>query len=206
MTNQELIDYYAKLLILQYRGKPKAFATIQALAKPVIMDQLPLAVQGAFNIDDAIGTQLDVLGKYVGVTRTGHAPNGDVITLTDADFRSFIRVSVLKNSSGSDLATIQNLLNLFFAGEIFVFDYQDMTMDYLINASVGSQDLVKLFVTEGSLPKPMGVRLRGTIYFPVIDKFFGFRTYDLPGHNVSPFNSYSSYDMNAPWLSYSMAI
>jgi hypothetical protein len=46
-TDQELIDYYADLLILQYKQKPKAYATIQTIVKNVIMNQLPVAVENA---------------------------------------------------------------------------------------------------------------------------------------------------------------
>lgn len=35
----DLIDYYANLLISQYLGKPRAFATIQTAVAPVIMPQ-----------------------------------------------------------------------------------------------------------------------------------------------------------------------
>lgn len=39
MSTQDLINYYANLLILQYIGKPKAYATIQTLVNPVVMPQ-----------------------------------------------------------------------------------------------------------------------------------------------------------------------
>ena len=40
MSTQDLINYYANLLILQYIGKPKAYATIQTLVNPVVMPQV----------------------------------------------------------------------------------------------------------------------------------------------------------------------
>jgi hypothetical protein len=39
-STQDLINYYANLLILQYIGKPKAYATIQTLVTPVVMPQM----------------------------------------------------------------------------------------------------------------------------------------------------------------------
>lgn len=176
MTNEELAEYYAKLLILQYVGKPKAFATIKQTALPFIMDQLPTQVQDAFNINTAIGVQLDVLGKYAGVTRTGYDLNGNLVILDDANFRSLIKLAIVKNNSGSSLADIQALIHLYFANEIFVFDNLNMQMSYLISSSVGSQDLVELFVTEGVLPKPMGVTLSSLVFIPSIS-LFGFTNY-----------------------------
>lgn len=173
MTTQELINYYANLLILQYIGKTNAYATIQALVTPVIMSQLPLLVQNAFNMDGtAVGVQLDVLGKYAGVTRTGYGLTGVPITLDDTDFFKFIQLAILTNSSGSDLNTIQKLIQIYFPGELFVFDHKEMRMSYLINSTIGSQELVELFITEGLLPKPMGVQLAAPIYSSNL-KFFG---------------------------------
>lgn len=200
-TTQELIDYYAKLLVLQYVGKPKAFATIQATAKMFIMDQLPTAVENAFNVQTAVGVQLDVLGKYAGVTRTGVGFSGN-ITLDDSDFQVLIQLATIKNSAGSSLYDIQNLLNTFFPGEILVFDYANMRLSYLVSSAVGSQDLVQLFVTEGLLPKPMGVQLSVTIYAPDIKIFFGCCDYLVNVVNNSPLNTYEDYQTNRPFLRY----
>ncbi len=205
MTDQEIIDYYADLLILQYSGQPNAYATIQALASLVVADQLPVAIQDAFDIDTATGVQLDSIGKYAGVTRYGNGISGP-ITLSDADFRTFIKIAVVKNHSDGTLASIQSLLDIYFPGTILVFDYQNMHMSYLLNSSIGSQDLAQLFVSEGLLPKPMGVQLAATIFASDISHFFGFRTYDLVGFNNEPFNTYDVYTTTWPWLSYSSAV
>ena len=209
MNTQDIINYYASLLILQYVGKPKAYATIQTLVTPVVMDQLPTQVMNAFNLtgtSTAVGVQLNVLGKYQGVTRSGYGFGGVPITLDDADFLTFIQMAIIRNNSGSSLADIQRLLQQFFPGQILVFDYQNMQMSYLVSSAIGSQNLMQLFVNEGLLPKPMGVGLSVVIYAPVITTFFGFRTYLLPGHNNTPFNSYTDYQTDRPWLSYQNAV
>lgn len=304
MTTFELIDYYSKLLILQYLGKPKAYATIKTLVTPAVIPQvgyeeidfsdaptsgtftlsyngdttgtlnwndsattiqsalrlistlsavtvsgsiaskqlvvkfvnivgpypltvdsnslqasstpvsltisetdltLPLAVQAGFNLTSsptATGVQLDVLGKYNGVTRSGFSITGQPITLDDADFLSLIKFATIVNFSGSSLSDIQDLLHQFFPNEILVFDYTNMRMSYLVSSTIGSQDLVQLLITENLLPKPMAVELAITIYYPVITEFFGFRTYALPAINSNPFNDYASYQTDWPWLSY----
>lgn len=208
-TNQELIDYYANLLILQYLGKLKAYATIQTLVTPVIMDQLPTQVMNAFNLigtDGATGVQLDVLGKYAGVTRNGYGFTGQPISLSDADFLTLIQFAIIKNSAGSSLATIQDLLHQYFPDEVLVFDYQNMQMSYLISSAIGSQDLIQLLVDQGLLPKPMAVGLSLVIYAPVITTFFGLGSYELPAFNNSPLNTYADYQLDRPWLSYSDAV
>ncbi len=307
-TTLETQNYYAELLILQYIGKPKAYANIQTVVNPVIMPQvsvqtivfslaptsgafvlsyngnpsasiawnasagtiqsdlqaisglssvtvagsissltltitftgvtppalslevdtntllatatavsivitetdliLPLAVQDAFNLisgsNIAVGNQLDVLGKYVGVTRSGLGFTTN-ITLNDTDFLSLIRMAIVTNSSGSSLQTIQAFIQTFFPSEMLVFDYQTMVMSYFISSAVGSQNLLQLFITEGLLPRPMGVFINVIIYAPIID-FFSFRTYALPAYNAFPFNNYSSYNHSWPFLTYADAI
>lgn len=209
-TTQELIDYYANLLILQYLGKPKAYATIQNLVTPVIMDQLPSQVENAFNLsgdDVAVGVQLDVIGKYAGVVRTGYGFLGQPISLDDDDFLSLIKLAITRNNADASLATIQSLLATFFPpGGILVFDYQNMQMSYMISSMVGSQELIQLFITEGLLPRPLGVSIPLIIYAPVINTFFGFRTYELPAVNSSPCNTYEDYQMDRPFLTYEDAI
>lgn len=208
MTTQEIINYYANLLILQYLGLESNYAAIQTLVTPVIMDQLPTQVMNAFNLtgdDVAEGVQLDVLGKYAGVARTGIGFTGS-ITLDDDEFLSLIQMAIVRNSSGSSLSDISSLLHMFFPGQILPFDYANMHMSYLVSSTVGSQELIQLFVTEGLLPKPMGVTLSLIIYADVIDRFFGFRTYLTAPTNNTPFNSYTDYDMDSPWLSYANAI
>lgn len=165
---------------------------------------LPLDVQAGFNLiapGTAVGVQLDVLGKYAGVTRTGQGFSGQ-ITLNDTDFLSLVRIAIIKNSSGSSLAEIQQLIFTYFANQILVFDYQNMQMSFLVSTSIGSTDLLQLFITEGLLPKPMAVQVGVIIYSPVIDQFFGFRTYNAPAVHANPFNDYASYQTDWPWLTY----
>jgi hypothetical protein len=69
MTTDELIAYYSNLLILQYHDKPNAKAHVEAIARECIADQLISQVLNGFSIDTAIGKQLDIIGKYVGVPR-----------------------------------------------------------------------------------------------------------------------------------------
>lgn len=214
MTTQELIEYYANLLIFQYLGKPKAYATIQLLASTAVLPQsdlslptLPLAVQNAYNLigpSPAVGVQLDILGKYAGVTRTGPGVNGQVITLNDADFLTFFQVAIISNNSGSSLSDIATNLFNFFGSEIYVVDTANMKLTYFIS-SLASTDLIQLFITEKILPAPMGVQVSVIIFAPIVNAFFGFVTYDNPTQPAvtRPFNTYDDYHTDWPWFSYS---
>lgn len=205
MTNQELIDYYADLLILQYIGKDKAYATIQAYATEFIMNQIVFAVRDAYEVDTAVGAQLDVLAKYIGVSRVALTFTGQVV-LTDDELRILIKLAIVQNNSGSSLYDIQVLLNKFLPGALAVFDYQNMRMAYFFDSAFGSSTLAEVFVRQGLLPKPMGVQLAALTYTPDLDTFFGCRTYTLASPSASPFNSYSDYQTDRPWLDYSYAV
>lgn len=64
-----LIEYYTNLLIIQYNGKPRAQETIRQLATIMMMDGVFFDVLNGFNIETAVGKQLDVIGQYTGVSR-----------------------------------------------------------------------------------------------------------------------------------------
>jgi len=80
----ELILYYVNLLILQYKTLPKARAHISALIEQLMIYDLAVKVRDGYNIDTAIGIQLDVLGKYLGNDRivTGTAFTRDYFGFT----------------------------------------------------------------------------------------------------------------------------
>lgn len=69
MTLAELCDYYADLLAYEYWGLPNANRQMRLYAKQMVGDLLVQQVLNAYNIDTAVGAQLDVLGKYLGTTR-----------------------------------------------------------------------------------------------------------------------------------------
>lgn len=72
---EQLLNYYADRLIAQYRLMPRARATILIFGKQIVADEVAQAVALAFSIDTAVGPQLDILGKYIGVPRNV----GDVV-------------------------------------------------------------------------------------------------------------------------------
>lgn len=66
---QDLIDYYVNLLIIQYHNKPKARATIEALITALVASGIYFDVRDAYDIETAVGKQLDIIGKYQDIDR-----------------------------------------------------------------------------------------------------------------------------------------
>ena len=69
MTINELTSYYASLLAYEYRGLPNASQQIQLWTKQAVADFFAAQLLSCFDINSAVGKQLDVLGKYVGAPR-----------------------------------------------------------------------------------------------------------------------------------------
>lgn len=74
-TLQELVDYYVNLLIIQYNNKPKAREHIALLIQEVIASGIVFEVRDGYDLETAVGAQLDVIGLYVGVTRSYNGIN-----------------------------------------------------------------------------------------------------------------------------------
>lgn len=81
---KELVDYYVNTIIIQYHNKPKAQATIRLLADTILSQGIIWDVMNGYNVDTAIGKQLDIIGKYVGIDRFFNVTDPvDYFALTD---------------------------------------------------------------------------------------------------------------------------
>lgn len=213
MTYDEQLQYAANLLIIQYRGKPRAQATIQSLAREAMRDNLPLTLRDAFNIDPtlgpiAVGAQLDIIGKYAGISRNVLTFSGGVV-LNDTDYLTMIRLKLNLNNSVSTLKQIDDLLHMFLDDQIVVFDEGAMSLSYFFNSTLGSQTLAEAFIALDLLPRPTAVARAAVLYTNSIDNAFGWGTYQTSPFNTHGFNTYALHD-DTPnsnrWLDYTSVI
>jgi hypothetical protein len=114
--DQELVQYYINLLIIQYQNQPKARATIEAVISMLMLYDMMISVRDGYDLDTAVGRQLDILGKYLGEDR--------IITGTSftRDYYGF--------SDYGDTAPFDNEPMLDYGDEIpdvQWFDYRDST-------------------------------------------------------------------------------
>lgn len=109
----EVKEYYANLLILQYRNKPKARETIKLGVDIYTGDGLLLQLADCLNIDIAVGAQLDIIGKILGCPRNVPGINNQTKYFTfhvDENSLGFSTIGnpsngVTKNRNNSILAT-----------------------------------------------------------------------------------------------------
>lgn len=83
--------------------------------------------------------------------------------LTDAEYRTVIKLKIILNANDGTLKTIMDYLQTFFAGQITLIDGANMTMAYTVLSTVPlSQELLELY-----LPRPVGVGITVTIVSPL---------------------------------------
>lgn len=175
-------------------------ANAVSLTLSAVDETLPIAVQNCFALDYAVGKQLDILGKYIGVTRSANTRIG-YVTLNDTDYLTFLKFAIVQNNSGSSMADIEFNMNLIFPGQFLIFDYKSMYMSYVLSSTLGSSSFFAILVQENLLPRPMAVGV-SVIVTPIVANFFGFNSQFRPHVNNKPFNRYSAFDTTWRFLSY----
>lgn len=105
---QDVKTYYADLLILQYRNKPKARETIKIGADIYLGDGIIFQLQDILDIDTAVGAQLDIIGKILDCPRVVQGIYNDMIFFQFYDGPDSVGFSTVGNPQGGNFRTIQN--------------------------------------------------------------------------------------------------
>lgn len=105
---QDVKTYYADLLILQYRNKPKARETIKIGADIYLGDGVIFQLQDILDIDTAEGAQLDIIGKILDCPRVVQGIYNDMIFFQFYDGEDSVGFSTVGKPQGGNFRTIQN--------------------------------------------------------------------------------------------------
>lgn len=189
-SSQDIKDYYANLLIIQYRNLPNARGTIESLVGESYADGISLDVLNAFDLETAVGQQLDILGKYIGLSRQVKIflPN-QTTRLNDDDYRTLLKLKLITNNGRASTGEIKKSLYELFPDTIRVYDNRDMSYTYFVSDTL--QDLMTVIVSERLLPLPMSVEYRLIFVSKDVTKFFGFSNYTGINNNPNGFTRYS---------------
>lgn len=189
-SSQDIKDYYANLLIIQYRNLPNARGTIESLVGESYADGISLDVLNAFDLETAVGQQLDILGKYIGLSRQVKIflPN-QTTRLNDDDYRTLFKLKLITNNGRASTGEIKKSLYELFPDTIRVYDNRDMSYTYFVSDTL--QDLMTIIVSEELLPLPMSVEYRLIFVSKDVTKFFGFSNYTGINNNPNGFTRYS---------------
>lgn len=106
-----------------------------------------LSFAQAFSLATAVGPQLDILGSFVGRSRTvPFQPSGGVSpVLDDTTYRTLLQATVLMNHWDGKLGSMRKIwTTLFPSGTLLITDNQNMTMNLYVAAPLTSimQDLI----------------------------------------------------------------
>jgi hypothetical protein len=183
-------DEYTLLLIKQYFEKPKARAEIEArMSGWDKVRALFASLRAAFDLDTAVGVQLDLIGRVVGLART--APGS---LLGDEDYRFLLKAKATRNNAGTtmigvDRASVQDAVQFLFADgdPAWLADRGDMVITLYVPADTDA-DLLGWVQQLDLIPRPQGVRLdivlaglTGMFGFNATDEGFDSRTDPLYG-------------------------
>ncbi|HIE4716398.1 TPA: DUF2612 domain-containing protein [Klebsiella pneumoniae] len=130
---------YTDLITSYHAGKPKFFDHVDLSTRPLI--DVSAATAGlitAFDVDTAVDDQLDILGKWIGVSRAVAAPiqSTDALTyLSDDVYRVVLKARIGINNWNGQNGTLPDILETALEGtgiKMIILDNQDMSISVLI--------------------------------------------------------------------------
>ena len=178
---------YLALIPSENASKPNFMAAVAALTQPFVDEQNQLIYAStAFNLDTAVGAQLDVVGQWVGISRlvatpiSGiffafdtagvgwdqgswqglYDPSTGVVSLPDDAYRVLIRAQIASNHWDGTMPSLVALMLTVFAGTgtlVFAQDNQNMTITIGIAGTL--PPAIDLALLKGGyiVPRPSGV-------------------------------------------------
>lgn len=155
------IDKYLENITSEHRGKPKFEAWLSSGL--TILDHAYLCAKSIdpnFDLDNAIGVQLDILGQSIGRERTlKFQPQNTNPVLDDEYYRLILKAKIAMNNWDGKIPSIYAIWdNVFDDLGLQIQDNQDMSFDAYITGYIDSikQELIQ----RGYIvPKPEGVRV-----------------------------------------------
>lgn len=142
------LAYYQQLVTSEYQNSPKFLSWLLACLRPLDDASECLAsFVTSFDLDYAVGVQLDALGVIIGQSRTvGFQPSGGVSpVLTDSTYRTLLRARILQNQWSGTINSLYAAWQLLFpGGRITIVDNYNMTATIILSGSFSSiiQDLI----------------------------------------------------------------
>ena len=159
---------YSALLTAEHNKKPLFVAIVELYAQWSVDSQTVLATfPSLFDLDAAVGSQLDALGLWVGFGRYIYVDASlGTVTLDDADYRTLLRAKILGNHWDGTNSQLQLILASLFPGTgvaLFAVDNQDMSMTIYVTAGTLTSTQLALVKSGLLVPRPEGVLINGVI-------------------------------------------
>lgn len=168
------LGYYLGLLTSEYRNSPKLNTLLLVLLKKFDdVSQCLVSMDTAFDLDSAVGVQLDMLGTVAGASRVvGFQPsNGVSPVLDDTTYRLYIKAKIAQNQWDGTIGSLYPIWQqLFPGGSIVIEDNQNMSVYVTLVGAFNS--ITTDLINHGYIvPRPEGVEY--TYLFGTLP-YFGF--------------------------------
>lgn len=155
---------YLKIITSEHRDKPKFNKALSAfLQKWQDIFEAGALMIIAFEIEQAQGAQLDLIGARVGAGRTVSLSNIEAYNLNDVDYRLYIKAQIAKNLWKGGIEELQGLWKNLFGERLIIKDNQDMTMDVYLIGNL-SETFINLIKANCIVPKPVSVKINYYYY------------------------------------------
>lgn len=173
-------SYYSNILTSQYRPTQQFNQWLSVVLNIATdISNLLQFITSAFDLDFAVGVQLDTLGVIVGVSRiVPFQPTGLVSpVLDDTTYRLLIRATIANNMWDGKIGSLYPIWsNLFPGGQISIINNQNMTADVIMTGSFSS--IIQDLITNGMIvPRPQAVQ-------------YNYEFGDLPFFGFGPANAF----------------
>ncbi|WP_047236636.1 DUF2612 domain-containing protein [Chromobacterium subtsugae] len=210
------VSKYTGLITSQHASAPRFMAMVAAVCQPLVDVQNVLeSIPAHYDLDHAIGAQLDAVGAWVGISRQistplqqvyfsldtpglgfdqgswkgPYDPDTGLISLDDDTYRLLIRAKIGANSWDGTLGSSAAILNSIFNGtgsNVFIQDNGDMTITIGV-AGTAPSAVFKALLTGGYVPlKPATVHVNYAFASTSGTPLFGF---DVQNQYIAGFDS-----------------
>jgi len=198
------LEYYLSLITSEHNQKPKYMTTVESSIDPIVHNEMTTAdLPCLFDVDIAVGEQLDYTGQWVGKTRWIELPNvfftwdagglgwdqaywkgpydseNAVQRLDDQHYRLLLYATIVANHWNGSIPDAYRSWDIVFAPtgfQVVIQDWGDMTMAYGLLGPKPIDAITQSLFMSGEMDlKPEGVVLSSYIFqeIPGIP-FFGF--------------------------------
>lgn len=196
---------YLDLVTSEHADKPKFLAVLQATCQPFAdIQEVQLRYPGLYDVDVAVGQQLDVCGQWVGVSRqldtaisgvyfafdtadvgfdqgvwiSPYDPISGLVALPDDYYRAVIKMRILNNHWDGSKDSAYALMNTVFGVlgyGVYIEDPADLTMKVGIVGPTPPTALLKALIQSGKFNiKPAGVHITAYYTQSAAGPIFGF--------------------------------
>lgn len=184
-------SFYLNLITSEHAIKPKFKEWVEVLLTPFI-DCINLNddIKKAFDLNTAVGVQLDTLGKILVQSRqmSFQPTDGSSPILNDYYYRIVLKSKVIKNQWKGTIHNFYEYWNVLFEGQplnIYLIDNQQMEPAIVVWSSQVTQMIQDFLAHDLIVPKPAGLGL--TVRRVDNEGIFGFYGSEFTGFDTGTF-------------------